>query len=84
MNPNSLAKGPGSIDNIRSSRIIRHVYTMWLGSPRDLTSWSHRGIKLQLIALPGIIVGFCIFFFVGFFPDKKVKGKINIFARKTH
>lgn len=66
MSRRSLAKGPGSISNIRSSRISRHVYAPWLGSPRDSTSRSHGGINLQLTALPGIIAGVCVWFFVVF------------------
>lgn len=45
MNQDSLAKGPGSTHDVRSSRTIRHVYGTWLGSPRDLTftvSWRNK------------------------------------------
>lgn len=58
MNQDSLAKTPGPINNIRSCGVIRNVYIVCLGSPRDLTSWSHGGIELQLIALLDIIVVF--------------------------
>lgn len=80
MNQNSLAKVLGPSNSIGSSSVIRNVDTTWLGSSRDLTSWSHGGRKLQLIALPGIVVGFLFFFY----RIKKSKGEINMFARKTH
>ena len=80
MNQNSPAKVPGPSNSIGSSSVIRNVDTTWLGSSRDLTSWSHGGRKLQLIALPGIVVGFLFFFFIGL---KKVNAK-SMFARKTH
>ena len=59
--------------------LIRNVDTTGLGSPRDLTSWSQGGRKLQLIALPGIVAGFFFFNWI-----RKSKSKINMFARKTH
>ena len=60
--------------------LIRNVDTTGLGSPRDLTSWSQGGRKLQLIALPGIVAGIFLFFN----RIRKSKSKINMFARKTH
>lgn len=82
MNQNSPAKVLGPSNSIGSSSVIRNVDTTWLGSSRDLTSRSHGGRKLQLIALPGIVVGFLFFFF--FYRIKKSKSEINMFARKTH
>lgn len=78
VNQNSLAEAPGLSNNIGNSSIIRNVYTTQLGSFRDLTSWSGGRRKLQLTALSGIGV------FVFFLLDKRIKGKINMFVRKTH